>query len=1272
MIIRHHVILWLMAGLGASGGNAYGVAYWTDAGPDHLWDQPANWSASSSHRPPADSDSTYIRFNDLVPTGQGPLIQDGIDAVCRNLSFESQSTGQTLTMTMTGGSLTIYYPGATNCYFRLPAGTGPGAAVFNMSGGTLTIDQDDGNSGLLRIGSGYAGRMNMSGDALVNALALELHATADTWIDLRDSAKIILDGDETDTIETYIATGLITAYGHPEYVDYHYYSSTDKTRISAVPPGKAFDPVPYDTAIAQSPDVALTWSPAPTAASHDVYFGDTFYAVDAADTGSPEFVGNKQTTSVARETYHPAGPLESGKLYYWRIDEVGSTVTRGDVWSFSTEGFIGPACPVPNPVIFEMKDCGVLKHNGEYYLIGTGSDGDMYPSENLLNWGPRTHVFSMNNAWATGEAGDDDEIHACDLQYLDGVFHLYWSINRPEMRHIGHAVTTGHPLNSYTEPVTSTWFADRIDAHLFRDDDGADYFYTVKFPAGNVVYGQTMADPWTLTGVDNLLISTLSGTWERQSVETINEAEWVAKYRDRYYMLYNANHTAAPFYSVGCVESDGPLAFKNADKYPDPVLAAASRGGHTITNTGQPTLLRGPNGFEWWVVYFARYDGSSKSIAVDRVLFFDRRLFIAGPSSNLPAFTGGTFTPPPAAPTFDDLFNEGAALDDHWTVLSGAWDVADAQARQTDPDAPHCHALADSLPASHYLVETGLRFLDDAPSAQQAGLTVYYQDPGNTMTVTLDPADAAWSYTRLDDGAPTSASFPLPPAFDYAVYHTLRVTRNDARFDVFLDGRPAPGNPVILTDYHAPSLTGLYTHLAPAAFDGFCYTVGWDEYDDAITGWDDASGTWTVTSAGLHATDPAATSTSFKGDLLDRYEFMAQLTPTAAVPQDADPHAMGLYAAYTDPDNYLLASIDLVNHRLQLTGRLNAADLPLSPISLAPADTYNLRVIKHADAFRLFVDGELKITLPVTDWPASQVGLYTQNIPATFNGITLFKLGSQYGPTPPANDPLTDNFDDNLFSSHWQQLAIHKDDPAKHDHSTLPDIVINETDRRLRFSGCEQGDDTSPWYGRGLQYRTPILGNSICDFDFDSLQAYSDTSSVARAAIGLRIIKDPDNWLEIRQTDDVDGDRLETTCYNQGVKTTTSQPLSATAGHLKIRFDNASNLAECFLDDALKAAATLPALHDAQYSYAITAYTSNTDNRILCNVDNFRIHTSRADLNDDWTVNLKDFALFLAQWEQTNCSPDNIHCLRCDFNHDTRVDTKDLANLTASWLLRTD
>lgn len=1167
----------------ALAGNAYSVAYWSDAGSDPLWSNPDNWTAASSYRPPASSDSTYVRFSDMVSGGQGPIIQAGMDAVARNLSIEV-GTGSLVEIAMTGGSLTLYYPGATNCYFRLGAGTSSGKAVFTMSGGLVTIRQDNGSEGGFRVGSGYRGELYMSGNAVIEALQLVI-ALADIspggLVDLRDNAKIVLVGDHIVAVQGYIDAGVLTGYGLPDNIRYD-----------------------YDIA---NPGKTTVWT----------------------EWADPESV-----------TQSPMGHA------------------------------------VPNPVIYKLADSGIMKHNGEYYIIGTGSSGDMRKSDNLVNWGPRVHVFSMNNSWATGEAGEDDEIHACDIQYIDGIFHLYWSVNRADIgvRHIGHAIAQDDPMNFYTEPVTSTYFADYIDAHLFRDNDGSCYFYTVKFPHGNTVYGQGMADPWTRTGTDYKLLwlpSTNYPAWEWVSSERVNEAPFVIHYRGRYYILYNANATWNPNYSIGCAVSDSPLGFTNDDKYLTPVLELAARGGHSITHIGQPGIVRGPNGFEWWLIYFAMYDASSKSQAVDRILFFDRTVSVMGPSCNLKDYSEGTYTPPPAAPTLGDLFNEGTTLEDYWDVLSGTWDINDGQARQIEPAGEHNQAIIKSQPAEHYLVESGVKLMDAYPPGEKAGLTAYYKDPDNWMIIALDQEHGSWFYNKVEGGMSTVTGYPLPAGFEYTVYHTLCVTKNNTDFSVWIDGLPAPGNPIISTNFIEAGLPGLYTQMARACFDGFIYTIGWDEWDAGITGWGQAergtpvSGTWQTESEGITCIEEEGIGRIFKGDLMEQYEFMTQITILSPVLPDGNPHQMGIYAVYTDESNWLKAVIDLFNSRLIVSGVYGGTGIESVDISLEAADSYNLRVIRREDGIRLFVNEQLKAAIPDV-WSSSQVGLFRENASAVFNGITAFRLGSQYGDNPSENDPMSDNFDDGLFSPFWQQVSLHKQDITKEQHNTLPDIVIHESNGCLQFSGSEKGNDDTTWYGRGLKYNKPVYGNSIAEFDFHSLLAHA--TGVARAAIGLRIRKDLYNWFEVRQTDDQDGDKLEMVSCNNGVLNTSSTPLSNTSGTLRVKFDNLSGTLEYFLSEVYLGAVSMPGLKDSAYYVYITASTSNADNQISCIVDNFRIINNSADLNFDWDVNTLDFALFAQEWVRDDCTPQNDRCQGTDFDQDGLVNIDDLAELVLQWL----
>jgi hypothetical protein len=102
-----------------------------------------------------------------------------------------------------------------------------------------------------------------------------------------------------------------------------------------VPSKKAYQASPADGFMYIDPDVILTWTAGFGSKLHIVYFGENFDDVNNAVDGP----------SQINTTYAP-GHLESGKTYYWRVDESdGLTALKGDVWSFTTL----PVVPITDP-----------------------------------------------------------------------------------------------------------------------------------------------------------------------------------------------------------------------------------------------------------------------------------------------------------------------------------------------------------------------------------------------------------------------------------------------------------------------------------------------------------------------------------------------------------------------------------------------------------------------------------------------------------------------------------------------------------------------------------------------------------------------------------------------------------------------------------------------------------------------------------------------------------------------------------------------------------
>jgi hypothetical protein len=116
----------------------------------------------------------------------------------------------------------------------------------------------------------------------------------------------------------------------------------------SIPPKTAYNPYPADGAEFVDTDTALSWMGGFGAKLHTVYIADNFDNVNNAAGGPTQ----------GATTYTP-GQLESGKVYYWRVDEFDAANTyKGDIWSFTTPGAVGN--PVPANGAMDVKMTATL------------------------------------------------------------------------------------------------------------------------------------------------------------------------------------------------------------------------------------------------------------------------------------------------------------------------------------------------------------------------------------------------------------------------------------------------------------------------------------------------------------------------------------------------------------------------------------------------------------------------------------------------------------------------------------------------------------------------------------------------------------------------------------------------------------------------------------------------------------------------------------------------------------------------------------------------
>lgn len=353
-----------------------------------------------------------------------------------------------------------------------------------------------------------------------------------------------------------------------------------------------------------------------------------------------------------------------------------------------------------NDLVVKAADPSVIYINegeekGYFYMYATsdeiGASGyQSWRSKDLVNWEckgvaytPDRNGWGIQNFWAPECIYYKAEGETTGKYYL---FYNAWNDYHPNKYHaIGLAVseTPYGPFVQYTGKNTDgrnlTIRDPFIDAELFPegsevkgkpfidvspfvDSDGTIYLYfTLDIQGGaasSSIWGMQMKDMYTpiyssvkqLTRFGFTKVEGGEGITEDDRRRT-NEAPFMYKKGDKYYLTYSTSQYFVADYSVGQAVATTPLG--------DFEKVKAADGGHFLTYNGAPGSdefnydhMSGtghhsfvPVGDELFVVYHAFIDrwygtnGQGRSIAADRVSFINNGtqdiLYVNGPSYSL-------------------------------------------------------------------------------------------------------------------------------------------------------------------------------------------------------------------------------------------------------------------------------------------------------------------------------------------------------------------------------------------------------------------------------------------------------------------------------------------------------------------------------------------------------------------------------------------------------------------------------------------------------------
>jgi beta-xylosidase len=260
-----------------------------------------------------------------------------------------------------------------------------------------------------------------------------------------------------------------------------------------------------------------------------------------------------------------------------------------------------------NPVLFNLADPCILLYDGTYYMSGTGDNVSyyIYTSKDLVNWSKGNRIFGP---------GSEKDFWAPDIFYShsDKTFYLYYTVNYK----IGVA-SSSTPDGKYKD--LGILIKSSGDAQMFQDTDGSFYlYYSSNFTE---IYVQPMSNPVTLKGFPKRLLTFDQG-WDSPR----NEAPWIFKRNNIYYLLYSGNNADLRNYAIGCATSSNPAGpFKKYEA--NPIISQNSN----VYGPGSCCVIENKNG-EYWLLYHQKDfpgTGFERSICLDK-LWFDESGILHG------------------------------------------------------------------------------------------------------------------------------------------------------------------------------------------------------------------------------------------------------------------------------------------------------------------------------------------------------------------------------------------------------------------------------------------------------------------------------------------------------------------------------------------------------------------------------------------------------------------------------------------------------------------
>lgn len=233
-----------------------------------------------------------------------------------------------------------------------------------------------------------------------------------------------------------------------------------------------------------------------------------------------------------------------------------------------------------------LYDGTIEKYNGYYYAMGTGTNGNLYRSKDMIHWeSPYQMIWSPDST--TPVDPNYFEYGASDLLYHNGV--MFYVFNGTSLIHGDPA--TMNTVPDFRHPYWSKRYDLGIDPQLFVAHNGDLVFLRKVNPdetdpnTGAAKPGRAGAWLWNVESFFNEMgnpargkatetVTTQMGHWANMNFVNFEGPE-LYYHNGRYYMLYVGNQMfpETGLYETGVAQADSYDEITNDSKYPGKLLA---------------------------------------------------------------------------------------------------------------------------------------------------------------------------------------------------------------------------------------------------------------------------------------------------------------------------------------------------------------------------------------------------------------------------------------------------------------------------------------------------------------------------------------------------------------------------------------------------------------------------------------------------------------------------------------------------------------------------